>query len=158
MQNPATFSYLFSNKYKSALKDRCILENNPSLLNKEIVDIDLPSGSCMMFKANTIRDIEGFDPNTFLYYEEDILYKKLKVKGYKNLLIPSLCCIHVGGATTNNTKTAYFLKRCNFKSLQHYLQHYENVSNLELFYFRITANLRLLRLWLGMVCKKIKSK
>ena len=42
------------------------------------MDIELPSGSCMMFNAEALRIIGGFDPNTFLYYEEDILYKKLK--------------------------------------------------------------------------------
>lgn len=153
-----TFSYLFSKKYKYALKDRCILENNPSLLNNDIIDIELPSGSCMILNANTLKDIEGLDSNTFLYYEEDILYKRLKAKGYKNLLVPSLCCIHIGGATTNNTKTAFFLKRCNFQSLLYYLKEYENASFFELFYFQLTAYIRLLRLWLGLVYKKIKSK
>lgn len=153
-----TFSYLFSRKYRTAQKKRRMLEKVPSLLNNKIVDIELPSGSCMMFNADTLRDIEGFDPNTFLYYEEDILYKKLKAKGYKNFLIPSLSCIHVGGATTNNTKTAFFLKRCNFHSLLYYLKEYENASFFELFYFRTTAYIRLLRLWLGLVYKKIKSK
>ena len=153
-----TFSYLFSSKYRLAQKERRMLENNPELLNDDVVDIELPSGSCMIFNSEVLRSIGGFDPHTFLYYEEDILYKRLKSKGYRNLLVPSLCCIHVGGATTNNTKTAYFLKRCNFQSLLYYLKQYENVSRSKLFFFRISAYIRLLRLWLGLVYKKVKSK
>ena len=152
-----TFSYLFAAKYRSAQKKRRILENNTSLLNKDIVDIELPSGSCMMFNAETLRIIGGFDPNTFLYYEEDILYKKLKAKGYRNLLVPSLSCIHIGGATTNNTKSAYFLKYCNFYSLLYYLKQYENVPDFKLALFRMSAYIRLFRLWLGFAYKKIKS-
>lgn len=153
-----TFSYIFSSKYKSALKNRCILETNPYLLNNDVVDIELPSGSCMMFNSDTLRDIEGFDPHTFLYYEEDILYKKLKAKGYRNLLVPSLSCIHVGAATTNNTKSVFFLKYCNYQSLLYYLKQYEDASFFELLIFRISAYARLSRLWLGFIYKKIKSK
>lgn len=152
-----TFSYLFSDKYRLALKGRMILKNTPSLLNNDIVDIELPSGSCMMFNTEVLRDIEGFDTHTFLYYEEDILYKKLKAKGYRNLLVPSLNCIHIGGATTNNTKTAFFLRYCNYKSLLYYLKQYEDVSSFELLLFKIRANIRLIRPWLGLGYKKIKS-
>ena len=153
-----TFSYIFSKKYRKIQKRRRMLEGNPALLNNEVVEIDLPSGSCMMFNSDTIRDIGGFDPHTFLYYEEDILHKKLKAKGYKNLLIPSLCCIHVGGATTNNTKTVFFLKRCNYQSLLYYLKQYEKVPSWEMFFFKMTANVRLFRLWLGMIYKKIRTR
>ena len=150
-----TFSYAFHKLYRRAINERMILKETPELLFSEQVDIELPSGSCMMFKVETIKAIGGFDKSTFLYYEEDILNKKLQEYGKINLLIPSVYCIHVGGATTNKVKTAYFLKKCNYNSLLYYLETYENCSFLELLFFKLTAKIRLGRLWLGMIYHKI---
>ena len=90
-----TFSYLFANKYKKLNNRLKIIQQDPSLIQHPYVEIELPSGSCMMFEKNTIHQIEGFDPNTFLYYEESILYKRLKAYGKRNYLIPSVSCIHI---------------------------------------------------------------
>lgn len=150
-----TFSYLFNKKYKSALEKRKILRESPELINQDKIEIDLPSGSCMLFKRAVFEALGGFDEGTFLYYEEDILNKKIKQMGLKNVLIPSVNCIHVGGATTNNTKSAFFLKKCNYESLLYYLQKYESCTRLELCYFKLSASLRLGRLYLGRLYHKL---
>lgn len=144
-----TFSYLFEKKFSRLNKQLKILLQDPSLLSQSSIEIELPSGSCMMFDKNTIKEIKGFDPNTFLYYEESILYKKLKLIGKQNYLIPSISCIHVGGRTTTSQKTAYFLKKCNYDSLLYYLKTYEDCSTMNLLYVTVTAKLRLFRLWIG---------
>lgn len=146
-----TFSYLFNKKYKSALEKRKILRESPELINQDKIEIDLPSGSCMLFKKAVFEALGGFDDGTFLYYEEDILNKKSKKMGLKNVLIPSVSCIHVGGATTNNTKSAYFLKKCNYESLLYYLQKYESCTRLELCYYKLSARIRLVRLYFGKI-------
>ena len=146
-----TFSYLFNKKYKSALEKRKILRESPELINQDKIEIDLPSGSCMLFKKAVFEALGGFDEGTFLYYEEDILNKKIKKMGLKNVLIPSVSCIHVGGATTNNTKSAYFLKKCNYESLLYYLQKYESCTRLELCYYKLSARIRLVRLYFGKI-------
>lgn len=69
--------------------------------NQSSIEIELPSGSCMMINKGLFCSIGYFDPNTFLYFEENILYKKLLAVGKKNFLLPSLSCIHLGGETTN---------------------------------------------------------
>lgn len=145
-----TFSYVGAKKYSRALDRRKILKDSPHLLENDIVEIDLPSGSCMLFKKDVLIDIGGFDDGTFLYYEEDLLYRKLNEKGKISYLVPGTSCIHVGGATTNNSKTAYFLKKCNYESLLYYLEKYEECSRLEMLRFKCAAKVRLLRLWLGM--------
>ncbi|MBQ5852225.1 MAG: glycosyltransferase family 2 protein, partial [Lachnospiraceae bacterium] len=149
-----TFSYLFNKQYTAALEKRKILRESPELINQEKIEIDLPSGSCMLFKKSVFEALGGFDKGTFLYYEEDILNKKIKQMGLKNVLIPSVNCIYVGGATTNNTKSAFFLKKCNYESLLYYLQKYESCTRLELCYFKLSASLRLGRLYLGRLYHK----
>lgn len=152
-----TFSSVFNKKYMRALDDQKILKGAPNALLKESVDIEFPSGSCMMFHKEVLQKIGGFDPNTFLYYEENILCRKIQKLGMKCALIPSVSCIHTGGATTTSVKTAYFLKKCNLESLLYYLKMYEDCSELEIFYVLLTGRLRLLRLRLGEKVKRFKS-
>lgn len=58
-------------------KRRYLLKNNPSLMKQPFIEIELPSGSCMLAKKKMMQEIGGVDPNTFLYFEENILYKKI---------------------------------------------------------------------------------
>ena len=53
----------------------------------ELIPIDLPSGSCMLLDKKLFKTIGWFDPGTFLYYEENILYKKIDKLGYQNYLM-----------------------------------------------------------------------
>ena len=150
-----TFSYLFANRNKKRINNKKILLQNPDLLKSDLVEIELPSGSCMLFDKKVIEEIGGFDSHTFLYYEESILFEKLKQRGRKSYLMPSVSCIHVGGATTTTTKTAYFLKLCNYNSLLYYVKNYRCLTKASLYYIIITGRLRLLRLYIAM---KLKSK
>lgn len=152
-----TFSFIFQKQYVRALDDQKILKCFPDALLKESIDIEFPSGSCMMFHKKILQKIGGFDPNTFLYYEENILCRRTQKLGLKYALIPSVSCIHTGGATTTSVKTAYFLKKCNLESLLYYLKVYENCSELEIFYVQITGKLRLFRLWLAERIKNISN-
>lgn len=152
-----TFSYVFQKKYSVVLDKQRILKKDPQLLKCDYVNIELPSGSCMLFRKDTLENINGFDEHTFLYYEENILYKRLSKLGYSSYLLPSVGCIHVGGATTNKIKTAYFLKKCNYKSLMYYLKSYEDCTHFELLYMKLTGGMRLLRLKLGMLYRKLRS-
>ena len=54
-------------QHEYILKDKLPAEMNLP------IDINLPSGSCMMLRKNFFKEISYFDPNTFLYFEEDIL-------------------------------------------------------------------------------------
>ncbi len=150
-----TFSYLQNKEYLKALHTQKILKQNKDINLNIPIDIELPSGSCMMFKNDILQKIGGFDPNTFLYYEENILYRKINNIGMKCVLLPMVSCIHTGGATTTSMKTAYFLKKCNYESVLYYLKTYEKCSRIELYYVIITAYLRLFRLWLGKKYKEI---
>lgn len=149
-----TFSYIFGKQYAKAIDNQKILKHTSDLHNQSVIEIEMPSGSCMMFEKHILQAIGGFDPNTFLYYEENILFQKIKHLAMKCILLPWVSCIHTGGATTTQSKTAYFLKRCNYESLLYYLKTYEQCSVMELLYVRVTANLRLFRLWLGMKYKE----
>lgn len=109
-----------------------IVENNYILkrMNVQfpsIVPIELPSGSCMLIRKELFKEIDSFDPHTFLYYEENILYKKIQAKGLKNYLCTSLKCIHLGASTTSKSATLFRID-CAIKSLRYYAKEYSGCS------------------------------
>lgn len=150
-----TFSFLLSSYYRKRVNKKKLLLQTPELLNSDTVDIELPSGSCMLFKKNVMEMIGGFDPNTFLYYEESILYEKLKSIGLRSYLLTTVSCIHLGGASTTTTKSAYFLKLCNYNSLMYYVNNYRSLPYINKIYMIITGKIRLFRLWLALILKSL---
>jgi len=107
-----------------------LLKNNPKLMDLEYFPVDLTSGSCMFISKNLMKSLGGFDEGTFLYYEENILYKKLSALGLVNYCAPCVHAIHLGGSSTGKVHNA-FLWRCNFESAGYYLEKYCNLSFLQ---------------------------
>lgn len=105
------------------------LLKNPELAKKDYLQIDLPSGSCMLIRKSAMQKIGDFDAHTFLYYEEDILYKKIEKAGLKNYMIPHLACIHLGGSSTKREMPLVMRKHC-VDSAYYYLAHYGDASRV----------------------------
>ena len=59
------------------------------------------SGAFMMVKADRFEAVNGFDPRTFLYFEEVILAERFKRYGWHFVFEPSAIVVHYeGGSTT----------------------------------------------------------
>jgi len=115
------------------------------------IEVDIISGSCMLFDAQKFNEIDFFDGNTFLYYEEAIVSAKGKAKGYHMAIEPNATVIHLGAQTTKTQKTSLFLVKCEFKSLKLYLQKYRKLNP-------ITASLLLLNSKLFISISSMKNK
>ena len=77
-----------------------------------------------------MSQIGGFDPRTFLYFEENILYKKTEKLGLQNYLLPKSKCIHLGATSTQKVSGA-FLLQCSLDSASYYLTHYCNLTFIQ---------------------------
>lgn len=120
-------------------------------VNENILEIELPSGSCMLFDKLYFKGIGSFDEGTFLYCEEDILFEKIKKTGKRNYLDTSLKCIHLGATTTKSQAPSLFIFNCSIHSNHYLLTHYTSASKfyllaMKLFYqlLRFKLNIRLL--------------
>ena len=122
------------------------LQYNSHLLNKKIIDIEIPSGSCMLCKKNVFSEIGSFDENTFLYWEENILFRKLKELNLKNILLTDCSCIHLGGATTRKNKTSSFLMSCYFDSLLYYSKTYLKLNNVVINLIKLGSKMFLMKI------------
>ena len=76
-------------------------QSNP---NKEVDQIDIISGSAMLFDVKTFDDIGGFDENIFLYFEDNYFGKRAKKKGYKIFQINKAKVSHTRGTASGVVK------------------------------------------------------
>lgn len=116
-------------------------KNSTYMLKKGIVyppilTIELPSGSCMLISKNKFRQIDFFDSNTFLYYEENILYKKTQGINLKNYLLTNIKCIHLGAQST--TKSSVEINHFSRKSKYYYYITYEKIGILKKMIYKLS--------------------
>ena len=76
-----------------------------SNIKKEIGEINSISGAAMFFETTIFDDIDGFDENFFLYFEETDYCKRAKKKGYKIYQINKAKVDHPKGENTGVVKT-----------------------------------------------------
>ena len=103
-----------------------------------------------MVEGNTLKDIDYFDENVFLYFEEDILAKKLKKK---KLLAKCNCNIyvyHMHNATIGNNVSNLNKYKIHAKSKFYYEKNY-NHSRISMLLFKLFY-------YINLIPYKIKAK
>lgn len=82
-------------------------------------------GCCLIFSKDYFGKFSGFDPRTFLYFEEEILYAHVIHSGLKTVYDPSIEIWHKEDGATDSvlgtgTKKMFFLYENILKSMQVY--------------------------------------
>ena len=110
----------------------------------DITKVDVVSGSFFIIKSNVIKDINYFDERTFLYYEENILSTKLKVKKYNVYVSNKYKVKHNHSESVdkniNNIKKFKILK----ESQNYYVNNYCNANGLQKLLIKIFSDITLL--------------
>ena len=86
--------------------------NNTNL--KDCEDLVL-QGSCLFFTPCFFEKLKGFNPQTFLYAEEEFLMADLRMNGLSTLYTPSICIYHKGGVSTKKQTGKERKKRWEFR-------------------------------------------
>ena len=63
--------------------------------------VDWVAGAAVLIRSETLRELRGFDPDFFLYYEEVDLMRRGAVAGWKCHYVPQARVIHIEGAATD---------------------------------------------------------
>ena len=105
----------------------------------KISEVDVVSGCFFLMKSNVLESINYFDENTFLYYEENILAKKIKIKELKLVVCNDIIIIHNHSVSIDkNLKKIKKLKLQ--KQSQYYFQvNYNHANWFEKFLLKSTA-------------------
>lgn len=69
---------------------------------KPIFDVEYPTGSCMFFRTSILQQIQGFDPDYFLHYEDaDIGRRALQVA--RVIYVPAVKVVHQWARDTHRS-------------------------------------------------------
>lgn len=98
---------------------------------------DWITGSFMIVRASCFKEVEGFDPETFLYSEELILSERLRRAGYATYYDDTFCIIHNHGETVKKTISVFKNVKISFASSYYYYKEYTNTSNIVLLIAKI---------------------
>ena len=106
--------------------------------NKEFLEVEMPSGSCMFIDKLLFKVIGSFDPNTFLYWEENILFIKTKKIGLTNYISTKIRCIHLGGSSTSKSPSM-FIVNCGIESSLYYFKNYSGCSKFSYLLYKASC-------------------
>ena len=98
---------------------------------------NLISGSCMFSRKSAMEKLQGYDPNTFLYYEENILWEKARKLGLINMVDTDCHCVHLGGATISKRPSLNIIK-IMFESQTYFVHNFTKKSHLQCALLRLS--------------------
>jgi GT2 family glycosyltransferase len=74
---------------------------------------------CLLVRTEVFAALGGFDPNFFLYYEDDDLCLRARAAGYECLLEPAAVVLHAGGRSTAPGLKVSFRKHFHYARSRH---------------------------------------
>ena len=135
---------------------------NGEYSNKEFendkLEVEAISGAFFIIKSNVLKEINMFDENVFLFYEEDILAKMLLEKKYKTLSLNSEKFIHYESQTIGKTFNYYKKMRQLFISKMYYHTKYNKINFLQSLIYYILNIFRKLELLIEIPIRKLLKK
>lgn len=97
--------------------------------NKDIVDVEVVSGCFFLIRSDVLKKVNFFDENVFLYYEENILGKKLKDLNIRSVVNTKVEVTHNHSISIDkNVKKLNKIKI--LKKSQMYFEKYYNKANI----------------------------
>jgi len=115
-------------------------------------------GSCILFRSQALVDIGLFDENTFLYWEEYIVGRKLAERGWKLLLNPDTGVIHKGESCIKNLNLKSWARYWSIKSELYYIENYTSLNLVKRSIIRLALMLETTLALCDTVLKGHKSK
>ncbi len=129
-------------------KDECYKKN--------VMEVEAVSGCFFVINSFILKQCDYFDENIFLYYEENVIAKKIQ-KINKKVLINTQVEVFHNHSVTIDKNINHIKKYKELKKSQIYFQKYYNHANwFELFLLKITNKMTLLILYITGVRRKNK--
>ena len=100
--------------------------------NKKISEVDVMSGCFFIIRSKIFKEIGYFDENTFLYYEENIIAKKIANINKKIIVDNKVQIIHNHSVSVNKTYDKINKFKILAKSQKYYHKVYNNAGFIKL--------------------------
>lgn len=126
------------------------LEYSREQIGMNTVQVEAVSGSFFIIQGSILKQVNYFDENLFLYYEENVLSKKLNNIGKKVKVNGKVEIFHNHSVTIDKVHTSV-QKYKNLKSSQYYFQVKYNHAGL------LNRVVMRLLFWIGAIGLKIRN-
>lgn len=120
--------------------------------------VEAIAGSFFAIKYDVLKQINYFDENVFLFYEEDILGHKLKKLGYEILSLNNVNFIHYESQTIKKSLNYFKKMKQLYKSKMYYQKQYNKINLFQTLIFKALYCLRFLELLLEVPIRKLLKK
>jgi GT2 family glycosyltransferase len=70
------------------------------------VSVDWLSGACLLGRRESLREVDGFDPRYFLYWEDADLCRRLRARGHEVRYVPAATAVHRVGHSSRTAQAA----------------------------------------------------
>lgn len=120
--------------------------------------VDVLSGCFFLIQSKTLQAVNYLDDHVFLYYEENILAKKLQVKKKINLISNKVTIIHNHSVTIDKSLKRIKKYKAQKKSQYYFEVEYNNASLLERMLLKLTAWLSQIILFIGYFIQDLLRK
>lgn len=145
---PTFISEILSNIPYFHFLENKVLSYPEENYQKNLTEVDVVKGCFFIIKKEIFEKINFFDENTFLYYEEAIIGKKLKDLGYKTYVDNRVTIIHALSQSVDKS-----VKRMNkFKILKRSQYYYDKyIAKMDIFKLAIIRIFYYINLFLSSV-------
>lgn len=125
---------------------------------KELLQVEAISGAFFIVRYDAFKKVNYLDENVFLFYEEDILAKKMQENGYKVFCKNDVKFIHYESKTIGKTLSYYRKIKQLYKSKMYYHKKYNKINKLQIFIFQVLNICRKIELIIEIPLRKILKK
>lgn len=125
---------------------------------KDRLKVECIAGSFFVIKHHIFKEIGYFDENVFLFYEEDILGKKLKEKNYDIYSLNDISFTHFESRTINKSISAYNKVKILNKSKLYFQKQYNNINLLQIVFMKMLFIVRNIEMPFEIFIRKLLKK
>lgn len=128
-KNPTVFKDVLLNiPFASKTVFKNILKYDESIYNDNYSVVDCVSGSIFAVSAKTFNQINMFDEGVFLYYEENIVSRKISKLNKKTIVANDINAIHHHSVSIDKSFTSFSKLKVLKESQLYYHCNYSNVN------------------------------
>lgn len=125
------------------LYNKKLLNYKEEHYNTHLSYVDVVKGCIFLIDGNVLKKINYLDENTFLYYEENILAKKIKQINLKSVINNKVTIKHEHSVTINKNVNNVNKYKILKDSMMYFEKNYNNASKLDIIVLNFLNNLNL---------------
>lgn len=130
--------------------------NCRELKNDDIIkEVEVVLGSFFVIKSSILKKIGFLDEGTFLFYEENILGKKLKNENKKLGVIMNMTYIHNHSTTIRKAMKIVESHKIYLESKMYYEKKYNNINNIQIKLLELASMYSVLEIKMILTIKRI---